>query len=98
MRALLRRHRSAAAFLAKMVLALAAWFALYDLWLHPAGTLDRAVAHNAAVLAAGLLDGLGLDVVLEGRVLGLPHHPAVHVADNCTGLAVMGLVIGFVVA
>ena len=92
------RNRSVLVFLAKMTAVYAAWYVLYDLWLLPAGRLDAAVAHHAASLAGGLLDGFGLGPAVEGRVIRLPSGSGVWVADACTGLTVVGLFAGFVLA
>ncbi len=98
MRALRPEHRPIAVFLAKMLAAYAAWFVLYDLWLLPAGLLDGWVGRSAAVLSGGLLDALGLDPTVDGRVIRLPSGSGVWVADACTGLATVGLFAGFVLA
>lgn len=91
-------HRSVLGVLAALVAVYAGWYVLYELWLLPDGRLDAVVAHHAARLAGGLLDGLGLDPAVTGRVIRLPSGAGVWVADDCTGLAVVGLYAGFVLA
>jgi exosortase/archaeosortase family protein len=76
----------------------AAWFVLYDLWLLPDGRLDAAVSRSVAVAAGGVLGGLGLEPVVEGRALRLPGTPGVYIADGCNGLSSLGLFVGFVLA
>lgn len=84
--------------LAMLVAVYAGWYGLYELWLLPDGRLDSAVAHHAALLAGRLLDALGPGSVVDGRLVRLPSGSGVLVADACTGLAVVGLFAGFVLA
>lgn len=85
-------------FVAKMFAAYVGWYVLYDLWLLPAGWLDEAVAKHAAVLTGGLLDVLGMDVAVDGRIVWVRPQGGITIVDECTGLAVVGLFIGFVLA
>ena len=85
-------------FFGVMLAIYAAWFLLYDLWLHPDGRLDAALSRAVAVFTAGGLQGLGYDVFVRDRVLGLVGYPGVYVEDGCTGLTTLGLFAGFVVA
>lgn len=98
MRALLASHRPIAAFLAKMLLAYAAWYVAYDLWLLPDGRLDAWVATNAALLSGGVLNLFGVEAFVDGRVVLLASGRGIEVVDNCTGLATIGLFVGFVLA
>ncbi len=98
MRSSLTRHRPLLVFLVKMLAFYAAWYLVYDLWLLPDGRLDAAVARNAAVLSGALLDLLGVEVLVDGRVVLLASGRGVLVADDCTGLATIGLFLGFVLA
>lgn len=98
MRALRPEHRPIAAFLGRMLAAYLVWFIVYDLWLLPAGHLDAVVGRSAAVLSGGLLDALGLEPIVEGRVIRFPSGAGVWVADACTGLAMVGIFAGFVLA
>lgn len=95
---MLTRNRPLVIFLAKMLAFYAAWYVVYDLWLLPDGRLDAVVARHAAVLSGGLLNLLGLDAVVDGRVVLMASGKGVFVADDCTGLATIGLFLGFVVA
>jgi exosortase/archaeosortase family protein len=76
----------------------AAWFALYDLWLHPDGRLDAVLSRAVAVATAGSLHAVGYDVFVRDRVLGLAGQTGVYVEDGCTGLTTLGLFAGFVLA
>lgn len=92
------QRRSLPLMLAVLAAVYVGWYALYELWLLPDGRLPAAVALNAAHLAGGLLDALGLDPAVEGRVVRLPGGGGVLVDDACAGLAVVGLFAGFVIA
>jgi exosortase family protein XrtF len=98
MLASLTRHRTLLVFLAKMLAFYAAWYVVYDLWLLPDGRLDDVVARNAAWLSGGLLHLFGFDAVVDGRVVVMASGKGVLVADDCTGLATIGLFLGFVLA
>lgn len=98
MRALGPRYQPIAVFLAKMLLAYVAWYVVYDLWLLPDGRLDAWVARNAALLSGGLLNLFGLEAIVDGRVVLLGSGSGIVVVDDCTGLATIGLFMGFVLA
>jgi len=85
-------------FFAVMLGVYAAWFVVYDLWLHPAGNLDAALSRWVADATAGGLRLVGYDVIVQDRVLGLTGQPGVYVEDGCTGLTTLGLFAGFVLA
>lgn len=90
--------RPALAVLARMAVAYAAWFALYDLWLLPEGRLDAAVGRSAALLAGAMLRAVGLGATVEGLLVRAGGPPGVIVDEGCTGLEVVGLFVGFVLA
>ncbi len=85
-------------FFGVMLAVYAAWFLLYDLWLHPDGRLDAFLSRWVAAITAGGLDVLGYDVFVRDRVLGLVGEIGVYVEDGCTGLTTLGLFAGFVLA
>jgi exosortase family protein XrtF len=87
-----------ARFFLVMLGVYAAWFVLYDLWLHPDGRLDEALSRAVAVATAGCLQVVGYDVFVRDRVLGLAGQTGVYVEDGCTGLTTLGLFAGFVLA
>lgn len=94
----LTRHRPLLVFFAKMMAFYAAWYVVYDLWLLPDGRLDDLVASNIAVLSGGLLNLIGIEAIVDERVVMLLSGRGVFVADDCTGLATIGLFLGFVLA
>jgi exosortase/archaeosortase family protein len=81
-----------------MLAVYAAWFLLYDLWLHPDGRLDAWLSRGMAAATAGALEALGYDTFVRDRVLGLTGQIGVYVEDGCTGLTTLGLFAGFVLA
>lgn len=87
-----------ARFFLVMLAVYAAWFVLYDLWLHPDGRLDAALSRGVAVTTAGGLRVFGYDAFVHDRVLGLRGQTGVYVEDGCTGLTTLGLFAGFVLA
>ena len=75
-----------------------AWYVLYDLWLLPDGRLDEWLSTTVASMSTAILNVVGIEALVEGRVLGFAGGPAVEVADGCNGLTTIGLFIGFVLA
>jgi exosortase family protein XrtF len=87
-----------ARFAAVMLAVYAAWFVVYDLWLHPDGRLDEWLSREVAMMTAGVLEALGYETFVRERVLGLADQIGVYVEDGCTGLTTLGLFAGFVLA
>ena len=74
------------------------WFMVYELWLLPHGALDGALSRMTASGAGVLLQLLGFELLLEGRVIQLAGTNGVIVADGCNGIGVFGLFAGLVLA
>lgn len=85
-------------FLLKVVGVFLCWYVIYDLWLLPDGQLDEWVTTNTAAGAAGLLDLFGYDVYITGRLFGIGESPGIYLVDGCSGIEVMGLFVGFIIA
>jgi exosortase family protein XrtF len=85
-------------FIAKALGFFIIWYLLYDLWLLPAGDLDRWLSLNIVTVGAGILDLFGFDVYAFGRVMGLNESPGVEIVDGCNGIAAIGLFLGFIFA
>lgn len=98
MRALFTTYRPILGFLGKMLLAYVVWYVVYHLWLFPDGRLDALVARNVALLSGGALHLLGVEASVDGRVVLMASGRGIFVADECTGLAAIGLFLGFVLA
>jgi len=91
-------RRRVALFLGKVGAFYVLWYLLYDLWLLPDGTVDRWLSLNVAAVAGGLLRGVGVEALVDGRVLALPGAAGVRIANGCNGLSTLGLFVGFVLA
>lgn len=87
-----------ARFLAKVVLIYAVWYGLYDLWLLPAGQLDRWVSLSVVAVGRSVLDLFGFEAVADARFLTIPDAAGVRIVDGCNGLSTFGLFVGFVLA
>lgn len=85
-------------FIAKALGFFVIWYLIYDLWLLPAGNLDRWLSLNIVKVGAGLLEFFGFDVYAFGRVMGLNELPGIEIVDGCNGITAMGLFLGFIFA
>ena len=85
-------------FVAKVLAFYGIWYILYDLWLLPDGTVDRWLSLNVAWVSGGLLDLVGIETLVRGRVISLVNTPGVQIANGCNGLTTLGLFVGFVLA
>ena len=94
---LLSSHGALARFVAKMVAVYAVWFVIYDLWLLPDGTLDRALSKFVAS-ATGVVLSPFYDPVVDGRTVWATPASGVIIENGCNGLSALSLFVGFVVA
>jgi exosortase family protein XrtF len=85
-------------FIVKALGFFAIWYLIYDLWLLPAGDLDRWLSLNIVKVGAGWLELFGFDVYAFGRVMGLNNMPGIEIVDGCNGITAMGLFLGFIYA
>jgi exosortase/archaeosortase family protein len=90
--------RRITAFVGKVLAFYGLWYVLYDLWLLPDGSIDRWLSLNVASVSGALLDGLGFEVLVDGRALTLPGVRGIRIANGCNGLSTLGLFVGFVLA
>lgn len=80
------------------------WYLLYDLWLHPAGHLDRAVIDNLIVLSGAILEGLGHTLIPEPanaeniRTIGVQGGHLLWIGDPCNGVGLFAVYLIFLVA
>lgn len=91
-------RRRIAVFVAKVLAFYGLWYVAYDLWLLPDGTVDQWLSLNVASVAGALMEGMGFEVLVEGRALALPDVRGVRIANGCNGLSTLGLFVGFVLA
>lgn len=85
-------------FIAKALGFFAIWYLIYDLWLLPAGELDRWISLNIVMVGGGILEAFGFDVYAFGRVIGIVEYPGIEIVDGCNGVAAIGLFLGFIFA
>lgn len=85
-------------FLLKVVGIYLCWYFIYELWLLPEGSLDQWLTTNIVSVSAGILDALNYDFYATGRLIGIGEAPGIYLADGCSGIAAIGLFVGFVVA
>src|SRR6218665_2143553 len=75
------------------------WDLVYNLWLHPAETVDMYVIDTTIAISKWLLEAFGY-VVFTGaeRVIGVDGTGGLWIGDNCNGIALFALFTGFIVA
>ena len=79
------------------------WYLLYELVLHPLGTLDRAVIDNLMLLSGGTLEALGYALLPEpqfdsNRYIGIQGGSHLWIGDPCNGLGLFAVFSLFVLA
>lgn len=85
-------------FLLKVVGIYLCWYVIYELWLLPDGRLDAWLTTNIVSVSAGILQSLGYDLYATGRLIGIGESAGIYLVDGCSGIAVIGLFVGFVIA
>ncbi len=81
-----------------------AWYLLYELWLHPAGFLDRAVIDNLIRLSGGFLELLGYTLIPEPtnaeqiRTVGVQGGHLLWIGDPCNGVGLFAVYLIFLLA
>lgn len=79
------------------------WYVVYEVWLHPQGTVDLWVIKSLEQWSYFILDGLGF-VTLEAshveniRTIGIDGTHGLWIGDPCNGLTLFALFGGFVLA
>jgi exosortase/archaeosortase family protein len=85
-------------FLLKVAGIYLGWYFIYELWLLPDGRLDAWLTKNVVAVSAGILDWTGYDYYAMGRLIGIGESSGIYLADGCSGIAAIGLFVGFVIA
>ncbi len=85
-------------FLLKAVGIYICWYLLYELWLLPEGSLDEWLTTNIVSVSAGILQSMDYDIFAYNRLIGIGESAGIYLADGCSGIAAIGLFIGFVIA
>ncbi len=87
-----------AIFLYKVAGIYLLWYLLYELWLLPDGRLDAWLCLNVAQIGYDLLELFEYEAFLNGRHVGVAGTSGVLLVDGCSGIAAIGLFVGFVIA
>lgn len=75
------------------------WYLVYNLWLHPAETIDLFVIDITIKASRWLLELFGYTVFTGvERVIGVDGTGGLWVGDNCNGMALFALFTGFILA
>jgi exosortase family protein XrtF len=86
-------------FLLLLLVCYLAWYLLYELWLHPQGTLDMMVIDFTIVLSKFILELLGYAVFTgTERVIGVDGTGGLWIGDNCNAIALFALFAGFIIS
>lgn len=85
-------------FLMKSLLMLSGWLAVYHLLLKPLRFPDKQLTHIVIDSTVYLLNLLGLNTMSKGQWVYINNKFTVGVADQCNGLELMVLFIGFLLA
>jgi exosortase/archaeosortase family protein len=86
-------------FLLSVLVLYILWYLLYDLWLHPNGTVDLLVVDLTIFLSKFLLEHLGY-IVFTGteRVIGVDGTGGLWIGDNCDGITLFARFAIFILA
>lgn len=85
-------------FLATILASFVGWFMIYELWLLPDGRLDAFLASNIVSVSGGLLQLMEFDPYVTSTLIGLGEARGIKMVEACTGVQLMGLFVGFIVA
>lgn len=91
-----------ALFFAKAFGLFILWYFIYELWLHPLGTVDAIVIDNIIFFSSKILNLLGYDLITGAnpnvRTIGIDGTHGLWVGDPCNGMALFALFTGFIIA
>ena len=75
------------------------WYFIYNLWLHPAETLDLYVIDATVAASKWILESLGYAVYTGAdRLIGIDGASGLWIGDNCNGIALFSLFACFIIA
>jgi exosortase/archaeosortase family protein len=90
---------SIARFLTLIFILYMLWYGIYNLWLHPLGTIDFIVIDITIVISKWILELMNFTVFTGvERVIGVDGTGGLWIGDNCNGIALFALFSGFVIA
>jgi exosortase family protein XrtF len=85
--------------LTRLLFLYIAWFFIYNLWLHPKGTVDLLVIDNTISLSKHALSFLGYQVFTGGdRLIGIDGSSGLWIGDRCNGITLFAVFAGFLIA
>jgi exosortase family protein XrtF len=86
-------------FLLRVLCFYLVWYLVYNLWLHPAQTIDLYVIDITVAASKWLLEAFGY-LVFTGsdRLIGVDGTGGLWIGDNCNGIALFALFTGFILA
>lgn len=85
-------------FLIKVLGIYLCWYLFYELWLLPEGSLDEWLTTNIISVSAGIINYLNYDFFAIDRLIGIGESAGIYLVDGCSGIAAIGLFVGFVIA
>jgi exosortase family protein XrtF len=85
-------------FIVKALSIFLIWYVIYELWLLPAGDLDRWLSLNIVSVSAGIVQWFGYEIWTVERIVGIYGNAGIELVDGCTGISAIGLFLGFIIA
>ncbi|MGQ0829531.1 MAG: exosortase X [Bacteroidota bacterium] len=86
-------------FLISIFILYIIWYCVYNLWLHPLGTVDLIVIDTSIVISKWMLESLNYTVFTGvERVIGIDGTGGLWIGDNCNGITLFALFAGFIIA
>ncbi len=86
-------------FLALGLVLYFAWLALYEWWIHPSQTIDKAVIHNTLSISQKILEWMGYEVSTNGdRMITIAGTPGLFLGDSCNGISLFALFSIFLIS
>lgn len=86
------------AFAIKALVIYLIWYVGYELFILPDGRIDRWLSLNIISVSGGILEMLGYNVYVAGRIIGIDESAGIMLVNGCNGLEAIGLFLGFVIA
>jgi len=91
-------------FLSKALVLYLSWTIFYELWLHPNREFELLVVSNISWIVNGILELLGFSLIVPEvlyeyeKTVGIDGTHGLYVADSCSGVSLMALFSGFIIA
>lgn len=91
-------------FLTKALFLYILWTAFYELWLHPNREFELILVANIAWFSNAMLELLGFTLIIPKvlyeyeKTVGIDGTHGLYIADSCSGVSLMALFSGFIIA